>query len=103
MRQLSTWLGSLGGLQGLYQLLQYGSGYEQRIAFEVYAIIRDATLNLIAMTRFNVKTWENILHGTKFDGVASIGCRKASRKKDPINHKIDPSSPNKHNSRIIDA
>lgn len=30
-------------LQGLYQLLQNGSGHEERIAFWVYAIVRDAT------------------------------------------------------------
>ena len=30
-------------LQGLYQLLQNGSGHEERIAIWVYVIIRDAT------------------------------------------------------------
>ncbi|MDP4078756.1 hypothetical protein, partial [Acidovorax sp. A1169] len=39
----STWLHSLDGLQGLYQLSQNGSGHEERIAFWVDAIIRDAT------------------------------------------------------------
>lgn len=42
---LSTWLHSLDGLQGLYQLLQIPSGHEDWIAFGVYAIVRDATLN----------------------------------------------------------
>ncbi|MFI8619317.1 caspase domain-containing protein, partial [Acidovorax sp. NPDC077693] len=32
-------------LQGLYQLLQNSSGHEERIAFRVYAIVRDATLS----------------------------------------------------------
>lgn len=30
-------------MQGLYQLLQNSSGYEEWIAFRVYAIVRDAT------------------------------------------------------------
>ena len=30
-------------MQGLYQLLQHGSGHEQWIALFVYAIVRDAT------------------------------------------------------------
>lgn len=31
-------------MQGLYQLLQNSSGYEEWIAFRVYAIVRDATV-----------------------------------------------------------
>ncbi|MBS0291196.1 MAG: hypothetical protein JSS01_01555, partial [Proteobacteria bacterium] len=30
-------------MQGLYQLPQYGSGHEQRVAVFIYVIVRDAT------------------------------------------------------------
>lgn len=35
-------------MQGLYQLLQNSSGYEEWIAFRVYAIVRDATAKVNA-------------------------------------------------------
>ena len=47
---LSTWLYSLGGLQGLYQLLQNSSGHEEWIALKFYAIVRDATVRALNTT-----------------------------------------------------
>jgi len=38
-------------LQRLYQLLKHGAGHEQRIAFFIYAIVRDAT------TRTPIQAW----------------------------------------------